>query len=140
MEWRHRVLALIFCPASTGNFVMRRVVVLLAAFLCACSTPYAERSRGAAELLGGISLSRAGQDTYRIFAQGNAYTSPMQVRNHAIRRAAKHASDSGYSGFYILETADRGTDFVVSFPAIELVVQMSNTPAAGYYRAANHYP
>jgi hypothetical protein len=120
---------------------MRRSIVLLAAFLSACSTPYAERtSRGDTLVLGGTSLAPAGQDRYRIFAQGNAFTSSMEVRGHALRRAAKQASESGFSGFYILETADRGTDFVAQFPAIELLVQLSNMPDAGYYRASDLYP
>ena len=119
---------------------MRRSIALLAAFLAACSTPYAERSRNDALVLGGTSIEHAGQDTYRVFAQGNVLTSAMQVRGHAMRRAAKQARESGFSGFYILESDDRGTDVVATFPAVELVVKLSNMPDAGYYRAADLYP
>lgn len=119
----------------------RTIVVLLAVLLAACSTQYAERrTRVDANVLGGISLEQVSQDTYRIFAQGNAYTSATLVRRHAMRRAAKQAADTGYSGFYILQTADLGTDVVVQFPAIELLVQLSNMPNAGYYRASDLYP
>jgi hypothetical protein len=120
---------------------MRRLIVLLPAFLSACSTPYAERaSRGDALVLGGTTLAPAGPEKYRIFAQGNAFTSSAEIRSHALRRAAKQASDTGFSGFYILETADRATDFVARFPAVELLVQLSNMPDAGYYRASDFYP
>ena len=119
---------------------MRRSIVLLAAFLGACSTPYAERPHTEAYVVGGTSLQPVGEDTYRIFSQGNVLTSVTQVRDHAIRRAAKQATERGFSGFYILEAQDQGTDFVVSFPAVELLVQLSNTPNAGYYRASDLYP
>lgn len=144
--------------------VIRRELTLAAIFvvlLSGCATQYQERSSIGAAFFGGVSIEKVGGDTYRVFAQGNAYTSPLQVETFVLRRAAKQAREGGYEGFRVvggnnLTSTQFGAvsvakvqpglvtsttiPFATAYPAVEILVKLTNenSPTDGFFKAADY--
>jgi hypothetical protein len=77
---------------------MRKLIIpTLLLALTACATPYQESG-----LLGGVSASQIGRDTYRIEGRLNAYSSASMLQDYLLLRAAETAASRGAQGFIIL--------------------------------------
>ena len=76
-----------------------------------CSTPY--QSMG---FRGGVEAQQITSDTYRIVARGNAYTSPTQIQDYTLLRAAETTVASGSTHFLIITGSDASRANVVTSP------------------------
>lgn len=84
-------------------------VVLAAAALAACSTPYQDMG-----FTGGVRAEQMTATTYRISARGNTWTSKTSVRDYVMLKAAETTVASGNTHFVIVgaEDASRTSTYV----------------------------
>jgi hypothetical protein len=92
---------------------MRKLIVpTLILALAACATPYQEKSG----LLGGVSTSQIGRDTYRIEGRLNAFSSGGMLQDYLLLRAAETAASRGAQGFIILGSQDTSRSGTIAIP------------------------
>jgi hypothetical protein len=85
---------------------MRSVAVIvfagvIASTLGGCATKYQEMG-----LSGGVTAEQMTADTFRIIAQGNAYTSSTTIQDYALLKAAETTKTMGGSHFVIISAQD----------------------------------
>jgi hypothetical protein len=76
-------------------------VILSAALLCACSTPYQDMG-----LLGGVSATQIDANTASVTAHGNGYTSASTIKNYAMLKAADETIALGFDYFAMGDSSD----------------------------------
>ncbi|QBR71897.1 hypothetical protein CU048_12150 [Beijerinckiaceae bacterium] len=88
---------------------MRKVAIvfLLAAGLIGCATKYQNMGFG-----GGVTAQAITNDTYRIVARGNGYTSGTAIQDYVLLKAAETAVAAGQTHFAILGADDASSDQV----------------------------
>lgn len=79
-----------------------RFLSLIVSFALAACTSYTPSGQGLAGFFGGFNETPLAQDTYRINASGNAYTSRAKTNAIAMVRAAELAREKGYDKFLVL--------------------------------------
>ena len=87
--------------ASPNIFI---VCALAAAALTGCATPYQPQS-----LLGGLSETQLGPDVYKIYFNGNGFTSRQRAQDFVMLRGAELCLKSGYHYFGLMSSADGAT-------------------------------
>lgn len=71
--------------------------LLLLSLLASCTTPYQESG-----FTGGVTSLQLSENSYRIVASGNGFTSAATLDGYALRKASELAIQSGYDSFYFL--------------------------------------
>lgn len=87
------------------------LAALLLLVASGCSTEY-----GKMGLTGGVDAEPVSNDTYRITALGNGFTSPEQIQDYALLKAAETALAQGQTYFTILGDQNETTNAVGQTP------------------------
>jgi hypothetical protein len=95
--------------------------------LAACSTPY-----GKPGLLGGIDAVPVTNDTYRISALGNGYTSAGTITDYVLLKSAELALGKGVTSFTILGGKDTTYQSAVQTPGTLSMSTIGSTSFATY--------
>jgi hypothetical protein len=83
----------------------------VAVALSGCATPY--QSMG---FTGGVEAQQVLQDTWRIVARGNGYTSATRIQDYVLLKAAETTIANGGTHFVVLNSADRTNTAVGQTP------------------------
>ena len=108
---------------------MRAVVfaLVLAACLAGCATKYQDIG-----LSGGVSAEPITNDTYRIVARGNGYTSGTTIQDFVLLKAAETAKNAGQSHFGIISGNDATSHAVGQTPGTFTTNVYGNTAFSTY--------
>ncbi len=87
------------------------IVVVCAVVASACGTTYTKRG-----LMGGVDEVQLNENTWRISARGNAYTSEEAVLDMVLLRSADIASQNGFRYFVFLSEETWSDDYDVYIP------------------------
>lgn len=80
---------------------MRAFSLILTLTLAGCSTPYQDMG-----FSGGVAAQQMTADTFRIVARGNGYTSPTDVQDYVMLKAAETTLQNGGTHFLVVSEAD----------------------------------
>jgi len=106
---------------SDVRLVQFAVIVAVLSLMAGCATPY--QAKGAA---GGFSETQLAMDVYRIHFGGNAYTSPEQVQDFALLRAADLTLEHNFKYFAIMDETASNEVSAFTTPGT------ANTTGSGY--------
>jgi len=71
--------------------------LILMNLITSCATPYQDSG-----FTGGVTSLQLSENSYRIVASGNGFTSAATLDGYALRKASELAIQSGYDSFYFL--------------------------------------
>lgn len=75
-----------------------RTIVIALLLAAGCATGYHESN-----LAGGFSDTQLQDDTFRVYFHGNAFTTPEQMSDYTMLRAAEVALDHGFKFFVVAD-------------------------------------
>lgn len=107
---------------------MVRWVALVALIACsACATRYQDMGFG-----GGVAAHQMTQDTFRIVARGNGYTSATAIQDYAILKAAETTKSHGGTHFVVVGGGDASGQGTITTPGQAQTTLIGNTAYTTY--------
>ena len=103
------------------------ISAVLCLALAGCATSYS-----APGLRGGVSAVPVTSDIYRVSAHGNGFTSPAQIQDYVLLKAAETARDNGAQYFAIVTSTDVSQSSTFTTPGTMQTSIVGNTAYTTY--------
>jgi hypothetical protein len=94
---------------ETEAVVTRFIMAVAICIVGGCATPYQERGYA-----GGFEQRMIREDVYVVSFHGNGFTSPRQVKDFSMLRAAEIGQKLGFTHFVVLGTEDQSKREIIS--------------------------